>query len=245
MDIVLHHVSLIAVDLDGTLLTDTFSPVLRRVCSHYGWEYTEEFERNTFSQPREKSAAFIKSYYGHLFDPEKPEMALGEMVQDFFRFRNEHLLEHPVRLLPGAEQLLDLLSAQGATLVCYGGMEEDHMRKELGPLAGMFERYVCTNGFRPGVRHIASQFLQEDPSHALFLDDVFGAGVEARSIGAGFIGTPSTDPACHQRRIMEAEGLPVLADDLSMIDADLLAELDARLADGTFWSPARAKADQG
>lgn len=241
----LRHVSLIAVDLDGTLLTDTFSPVLRRVCAHYGWEYTEAFERNTFSQPREKSAAYIRDNYGHLFSQEEPQQSLAEMVQDYFRFRNEHLQEHPVRLQPGAADLLGLLSGLGATLVCYGGMEEEHMRKELGPLADVFARYVCTNDCRPGVRAMVEDIFRVEPSRALFLDDVAGAGVAARSIGAGFIGTPSTDPQCWQRRIMEAEGLPLLVDDLALIDARLLAGVDARLAAGTFWNPAGARADRG
>ncbi|WP_459855317.1 HAD family hydrolase [Humidesulfovibrio idahonensis] len=234
-----------ALDLDGTLLTDTFSPVLRRVCSHYGWEYTEAFERNTFSQPREKAAAYIRDNYGDLFGPEGAEKPLADMVQNFFRFRSEHVKEHPVRLQPGAEALLKRLAGLDVRLVCYGGMEEDHMRSELGPLAGVFERYVCTNDIRPGVRHIVDEFCPADPSRALFLDDVFSAGVEARNIRAGFIGTPSADPQCHQRRIMETEGLPRLVDELSMIDAALLAEVDARLAAGTFWSPTRAEANQG
>lgn len=233
----MRHVKLLAVDLDGTLLTDTFSPVLRRICSHYGWEYTEAFERNTFSQPREKGSAYIRDNYGHLFEPGEADKPLADMVQNFFRFRNEYLKEHPIRLQPGAEALLDRLSGQGLKMICYGGMEEDHMRRELGPLAKLFERYVCTNDIRPGVLHIVNEFCPDDPSRALFLDDVCSAGLEARSINTGFIGTPSTDPKCHQRRIMEAEGLPILAYDLAMIDTALLAEVDARLATGTFWPP--------
>ena len=49
----LNKIKVVAVDLDGPLLVDTFSPVLHKICEINDWEYTAEFERNTFSQSRE------------------------------------------------------------------------------------------------------------------------------------------------------------------------------------------------
>ncbi|MDO8139594.1 hypothetical protein [Streptococcus mutans] len=48
----MNRLKLIACDIDGVLLEDTFSPVLRNLAKKYNVDYTAELENNTFSQKR-------------------------------------------------------------------------------------------------------------------------------------------------------------------------------------------------
>ncbi|KAF6625255.1 hypothetical protein MF628_005275 [Paenibacillus polymyxa] len=52
----MNTIRLIACDVDGILLTDTFSPVLKSLVKKAGMPYTREIERNVFSrQDRKRS----------------------------------------------------------------------------------------------------------------------------------------------------------------------------------------------
>ena len=46
---------LIAVDIDGVLLEDTFSPVIRNFITKHGIEYTKEIEKRCIFPPSKKS----------------------------------------------------------------------------------------------------------------------------------------------------------------------------------------------
>ena len=56
----------------------------------------------------------------------------------------------------------------------------------------------------------------------------------ARDLGAPFLGMPASWPWGHQRRDMEALGVPFLIDHLSDVTPALLAACDHR-ASNTYW----------
>ena len=54
-------IKLIAIDLDGPLLVDTFSPIMYQLCrDYYRIDYTRALERHTFSRPRAEVVAYIR-----------------------------------------------------------------------------------------------------------------------------------------------------------------------------------------
>jgi FMN phosphatase YigB (HAD superfamily) len=118
------------------------------------------------------------------------------------------------------------------------------MRRELGDLADLFDRYVCTNDVRPGVREIVEDIYGVDPRSALFIDDVNYVGEAVRDLGAAFIGVPSSAPWSWQRHDMEANRMPCIVPNLASIDDALLDRVDALAGAGRFWSgrPAPAPA---
>ncbi|MFE2214432.1 hypothetical protein ACFW93_21085 [Streptomyces canus] len=101
--------------IDGVLLNDTFSPVIHRFVVSHGGVCTAELGRAMLSQPRLGAAAATGV-------PGSPE----QVVEAYFLERERHLSEHPVRVLDGADRLLERLRGLGMPLVCYGGLERPH-----------------------------------------------------------------------------------------------------------------------
>ena len=122
-------IKLIAVDIDGPLLTDSFAPLLKLSCEFYGLDYTKDMEDNMFSRNRAEATAYFRSQF-----KEVPEDLKGktseEMEQSYFEFRQNYLKENPITLAEGAEALMDLLPCLGVKLVCYGGLDEKYMRRD-------------------------------------------------------------------------------------------------------------------
>ncbi|MEU3664611.1 HAD family phosphatase [Streptomyces sp. NPDC032940] len=225
----LRHLRLIAVNIDGVLLNDTFSPVIHRFVMRRGGVYTAELERALFSQPQLRAAAVL----GGAGTPE-------EVVEAYFREREEYLREHPVRVLDGARALLERLRATGAAMVCYGGLGRSHFDSHLGGLAEYFDepRYVCTDAFRPGIREIAEDVFGVRCDQALFIDDVARVAEAAQKLGAAFIGHPTSYEHSFQRQLMREAGVRHLVGSLDAIDGRLLGRLDAEAAEGRVWSTA-------
>lgn len=226
---------LIALDLDGPLLADTFAPILRLTCEHYGWEYTREFERNTLSRPRAQATQYVLQQFTDGLPADLSGKSQDEMIRSYFQFREEYLKENPLTLQPGAADFLRRMATLDVTLVCYGGLDEAYMRQELGDLADLFDRYVCTNDFRPGVREIVHDIYGVRPEQALFVDDVNYVAEYARDLGVPFIGVPSSAPWSWQRQDMEATGVPFIVSSVAQIDGTMLAEADKLAASGAFW----------
>jgi beta-phosphoglucomutase-like phosphatase (HAD superfamily) len=223
---VLRHLRLIAVNIDGVLLNDTFSPVIHRFLARRGVTYTAELERNVLSQPQLRAAAAT----GLEGTPE-------ELVKAYFREREEYLGEHPVRVLEGAGALLERLRATGVPLVCYGGLGRPHFDRHLAAYAAYFDepRYVCTDGFRPGVREIAEDLFGLRCDQVLFIDDVARVAEAARTLGAAFIGKPSASEHSFQERLMREAGVRDLVRSLDAIDEWMLRTIDAEAAAGRVW----------
>ncbi|MEU9919294.1 HAD family phosphatase [Streptomyces sp. NPDC051001] len=228
----LRHLRLIAVNIDGVLLNDTFSPVIHRFVIKNGGVYTAELERAVFSQPRLRAAAAI----GVAGSPQ-------EVAEAYFRERELYLQEHPIHPLDGAKRLLGRLHRLGVPLICYGGLERPHFDRHLAGYAHYFDQpqYVCTNDFRPGVREIATGMFGLRCDQVLFIDDVARVAETARTLGAAFIGHPSSYEHSFQEQLMREAGVRHLVRSLDEIDDSLLYTLDSEAADGLVWRDSRVR----
>lgn len=226
----LDKLRLAALNIDGVLLNDTFSPVIHHFVVSRGGQYTAETERAIFSQPRHIAGQRMAEAVGGTLTGEQALAA-------YFEERDRHLAEHPVTVAEGAEQLLRRLRDLGLRTVCYGGLAKDHFDRHLGAYADLFDGpgYVCTNDIRPGVHEITTDVFGFQHDEALFVDDVARVAETARQLGTAFIGLPSPYPHGFQRQLMREAGVRHLVDGLDRIDAELLHRVDAEAAAGTLW----------
>ncbi|WP_418957140.1 HAD family phosphatase [Streptomyces tritici] len=226
----LRHLRLAAVNIDGVLLSDTFSPVIHRFVTSRGGVYTAEVEREIFSQGQLVAARALGAAAGL---PDRPE----DVLVRYFEERAAYLAEHPLRVLDGAGALLRRLRSLGLRTVCYGGLDRRHFDTYLGGFAELFDEpgYVCTNDFRPGVREIASDVCGLAPDRALFIDDVARVAETARELGAAFVGHPSDFAHGFQGESMRRAGVRHVVGSLDAIDETLLRTVDAEAAAGRLW----------
>ena len=225
----LRRISLAAVNIDGVLLNDTFSPVIHHFVTSRGGHYDAEVEREIFSQTRLTAAAALGAAAGLDWSPE-------QVLAAYFEERAAHLAEHPLRLLPGAGELLLRLRGLGLRTVCYGGLDKSHFDRHLHEQAALFDGpgYICTDEVRPGVREIVEEFgLRHD--EVLFIDDVARVAEAARELGVPFIGHPSDFAHGFQGELMRKAGVRHVVRSLDEIDEPLLRTLDAEAADGRLW----------
>ncbi len=224
----LQTLRLVALDIDGPCLKDTFSPVIRMLVERWGGVYTAEVENAVFSQNRDRAAGFLIRQFGLDMKPD-------ELLTLYFREREKFEAEHETGPVEGLEGFLDLVDDLGLSLLCYGGLNEDYFRKNLGPLASRFERYVCTNDFRPGVKEIVRDITGREFREALFVDDVSGVARAAKEFGASFVGIPSSFSWGHQREEMVRAGVRYIFDSVADIDEETFLRLDAEASLGTHW----------
>jgi hypothetical protein len=233
----LHGLRLAAVDIDGVLLNDTFSPVIHRLAAQYGLAYTPELERAVFSRPRLEAARVFLGAARSVQD-------VQEVIDAYFRERERYLRTHPVRVTQGATALLRRLRALGLDVVCYGGLDHSHFERHLGAWAPYFSgpRYICTDAFRPGIEEITRDVFGLGFGQVLFIDDVASVAERARDLNVAFIGRPSSFAHGFQRRLMREAGVRYLADGLDGIDETMLHAVARAAAAGTLWPPAPATA---
>ncbi|HEY9371951.1 HAD family phosphatase [Streptomyces sp.] len=227
----LRHLRLAAVNIDGVLLNDTFSPVIHRFVTSRGGRYDAEVEREIFSQGQLTAARALGAAAGL---PDSPEDVLAR----YFEERSAYLADHPLRVLDGAEALLRRLRALGLRTVCYGGLDRRHFDAYLGCFGELFDEpgYVCTNDFRPGVHEITADVFGLAHDRALFVDDVARVAETARDLGAAFIGHPSDFAHGFQGELMRKAGVRHVVDSLDAIDETLLRAVDAEAAAGRVWA---------
>ncbi|MFK0107081.1 HAD family phosphatase [Streptomyces sp. NPDC091217] len=229
----LRTLRLAAVNIDGVLLNDSFSPVLHRLVLRYGGEYTRDLEQRLFSQPRLAAARVLLEETG-------AGVGEQEAIDDYFAERERHLRSHPVHTLAGAEELLHRLRALGLHVICYGGLDMGHFRRHLGAWEHLFTapHYICTDAFRPGIREIVQDHFGLDHHQALFIDDVARFAGQAKELNVPFVGHPSTFEHGYQRELMRELGVRHLVGGLAGIDEERLRTLDREAGLGTVWDPA-------
>ena len=223
------HLRLAAVNIDGVLLNDTFSPVIRQMVLERGGEYSAEVEYGLFSQSQLVAArAFAEAAQVRLTPQEVLDLYLTE--------RERYLAHTPVRVLEGAAGLLALLRRLGLRMVCYGGLDKAHFERHLGHLAHYFDGpgYVCTDRFRPGIRQITREIFQLPCDRVLFIDDVARVAEEADRLGVPFIGCPGDFEHGHQDALMRRIGVRHVVRSLREIDEELLVSVDREAAAGAF-----------
>ncbi|MBO6777196.1 MAG: hypothetical protein JJ897_17185 [Marinibacterium sp.] len=231
----MNHIELIAVDLDGPLLTDSFAPLLKQSCDFYGLDYTRDMENNMLSRNRRDATAYFMASFGENLPDDIMGKSHEELTASYFEFRKNFLAENPISLSEGAADLLALLPDLGVRLICYGGLDEDYMRCELGAHADVFERYVSTNDFRPGVKEIVHDIAGVSADRALFIDDVNFVAEHAREQGCCFIGVPARNDWGWQRLEMQEAGVPFILDHAGIITRKLLDQIDEQAGRGSFW----------
>ena len=225
MPAALHHLHLAAVNIDGVLLNDTFSPVIRQMVLERGGEYSADVEYGLFSQSQLVAArAFAEAA--------KVTLSPQEVLDLYLHERERYLAHTPVRVLDGAAGLLALLRGLGLRLVCYGGLDKAHFDRHLGHLAHFFDPpgYVCTDRFRPGIREITREIFQLPYDRVLFIDDVARVAEEARRLGVPFIGRPGDFEHGHQHFLMRRMGVRHVVRSLREIDEELLRRVDGEAA---------------
>lgn len=270
------QIRLAALNIDGVLLNDTFSPVIHGFLTRRGATYTADVERRIFSQPRHIAAREIAAVLGLDLVPDagsgarsdmrsgagaRPDArsgtegrsgadvhfgaraALGpgsspdDVMAAYFEERAAFLVAHPVRLTPGAIELVCRARALGIKTVCYGGLGKEHFDRFLGEFADLFDDpgYICTNAFRPGIHEIATEFFGLRHDQVLVVDDVARVAEAAKSLNMPFIGHPSSFEHSFQRQLMREAGTRHIVDSLDAIDEALLGSLDEEAASGTIW----------
>ncbi|MFJ9829589.1 HAD family phosphatase [Streptomyces sp. NPDC101160] len=228
----LRQLRLAAVNIDGVLLNDTFSPVIHHFVVSRGGEYTADVERRIFSQPQQVASAYMA-------DVVREPMTAQEALDAYFAERDAYLRDHPVRVVDGAVELVRRLRGLGLATVCYGGLGREHFDRFLGEWAHLFDGpgYVCTNDFRPGITEITTEIFGLAYDQVLFIDDVARVAESAKELGVPFIGHPSSFEHSFQRLLMREAGVRHLVESLQLIDETMLRAVDAEAADGTIWAP--------
>jgi hypothetical protein len=232
----LNKIRLVALDSDGVMLNDTYSPVIERFVTKHGGEYTAAVERGVWGSPQ------LAAGQNMALACRLPWSA-KETIAAFFREREEYLKTHPIEVAPGAEQLLATLAEFDVRVTCYGGRNREYtFDTYLGHLAEYFDReipYVDVNDFRPGVKEIVRDVFGYEFDEVLFIDDINRVAEVTKVLGAGFVGVPASLPHNFQRAEMAETGVRHTVDDIRDIDATLLAKVDEELAAGTLWQGRR------
>ncbi|GAA2013492.1 HAD family hydrolase [Nocardiopsis rhodophaea] len=226
----LEQLKLAAVNIDGVLLNDTFSPVIYNFIVSRGGEYTADVERSIFSQPQ------LVGGQGMANAARVPWTA-QEAIDVYFKEREEYIRDHPVQLLDGAIDLLRRLRSLGLKTVSYGGLSKAHFEHYLGEHTDLFDDpgYVCTNDFRPGLREITTEIFGLEYDQVLFIDDVARVAEVAKALDIPFIGHPSSFEHSFQPQLMRESGARHVVDSLHAIDEELLRKVDTEAAAHSVW----------
>jgi len=230
MSPLLSTLRLAAVNIDGVLLNDTFTPVIHRMVVAHGAAYTPELEQAVLSQQRVAAARTLGAAIGSTATHQ-------ELLQAYFAEREQYVRENPVRLLDGAVSLLRTLRSAGLEVICYGGLDRSHFDRHLGAVSSLFAEpgYISTNDFRPGVREIVRDRFGLGYQEVLFIDDVAKVAESAKALDVPFIGHPSDFEYSSQRTLMRRQGVRHLVRTLYEIDEALLRTVDSESARGVCW----------
>ncbi|MFC4146068.1 HAD family hydrolase [Micromonospora mangrovi] len=227
-------IRLVALDSDGVLLNDTYSPVIERFVTRHGGEYTAAVERGVWGSPQ------LAAGQNMALACRLPWSA-KDTIAAFFRERDDYLATHPVEVMPGVEELLAMLRDTGVRITCYGGRHREYtFDRYLGRYARYFDAdqpYVDVNNFRPGVKEIVEDFFGYRYDEVLFVDDINRVAEVTKALGAGFLGVPASMPHNFQRAEMEQTGVRHMVGDIREIDRALIERLDEELAAGEHWAP--------
>jgi phosphoglycolate phosphatase-like HAD superfamily hydrolase len=229
----LNQIKLIAVDTDGVLFNDTYSPAIERFVKKHGGDYTAEVERGVWGSPQ------LAAGQNMALACRLPWSA-KETIAAFFAEREQYLSDHPVEVAPTAEKFLALAASTGAKVISYGGRDRAYsFDRFLSPLAKYFDPdlpYIDVNDFRPGMKEIVRDIYKVNFNQTLFIDDINRVAEVSKALEAGFIGIPSKASHNFQRQQMEDTGAPYLVNEIGDIDSSLLQTVDEELRKNSHWN---------
>lgn len=222
------NIRFVAFDIDGVLLNDTFSPVIKILVEKYGGIYSRKLERNVFSQNRTVAAKYLIQYL-------KLNMSENEILNLYFKERNNYISKFGMGLNDGAEKVLKELNETGLTLICYGGLSEEYYQRELAENTRYFDRYICTNDFRPGLKEITYDIYKVKNKEILFIDDVNTVAEEAKRFNMPFIGMTSSFDFSYQKEDMIRTGVKHIITNLREINLWLIEKIDEEIDKNILW----------
>ena len=229
----LNKIKLFAIDSDGVLLNDTYSPVIKKFVEMHGGIYDAHVERHVWGSPQITA--------GH-------NMALAcklpwsgeKTIAEFFKEREKYLAEHPVEVLPNIKQTLKMLSETGAKLVCYGGRNKEYsFDKFLSEYKQYFDLnipYVDINNFRPGVHEIVKDYFDLSCDEVVFIDDINRVAEVCKSLNAGFMGVPANMAHNYQKQEMQETGVKFTYNSFADITLEKIMELDSMMEKSQHWN---------
>jgi len=211
------NIKVAALDIDGVLVRDTFSPVIKLFVESKGGTYDADVETNVFSRARKDATAYLNRRLSL-------NMSHDAILAEYFSMRKAYIETHGGGPMPGLKDFLKLLQNCGLKLLCYGGLDFQYFAHEMGAFLGnfSFEKYVCTNDFRPGVVEIIAR-VGGKPHEVLFVDDVDLVAQACKASLAPFIGWPSTS---FQQQAMQKTGVQHFVKSLGEIDSALIKRID-------------------
>jgi FMN phosphatase YigB (HAD superfamily) len=207
-------IKLVAIDIDGPIIQDSFSEPIRLMIEQAGIPYTLEIEKHIFSRPRKEGAAYFSELTGK-------QWLESDYSKHFFDIINEYLKEHPIQLVDEIESFLIRLSKYNKKIISFGGMGKEYFEKNLFKISGYFDQYFDTNSIRPGIAEMLDEYKLE-PQEVLFIDDVASFAEAALNFGTEFIGLPSTQ---YQKQLMNDISVQHIYSSVKDIPDSLLNEL--------------------
>lgn len=225
-------IKLFAIDSDGVLLNDTYSPAIKIFVESFGIEYSPVIERNVWGAPQETAG------YNLALACKIPYSG-NKVIKDFFNVRERYLADHPVELLPGVSSVLEMLCNTGARLTSYGGRSKEYSYdKYLSNLQCYFDKdipYIDVNSFRPGMYEIIKENFNLNYDEVVFIDDINRVAEVCKTLGAGFIGVPASMSHNYQREEMKSTGVKFILNRFSDINEKLIYEVDEYLHSANLW----------
>lgn len=226
----LNNIRLVALDLDGVLINDTYSPVIKNFIESHNGVYSAEVERLVWGSPHIAGGHNMSMFCRLPWSAQKT-------IDVFFEERERYIQTHPVRLEPGVEAFLKMLSQTGVRITSYGGRSKEYAFEYLSKVKSYFDKehpYIDTNSIRPGVKEITQDIFKLNFNQVIFIDDINRMAEVCKYYGAGFIGTPVTE---YQLRDMQTLGVKHIAiNGISEINLQMLKNIDDDLTSNTLWS---------
>lgn len=222
-------IRLIAIDVDGVILNDTYSPAIQSFIEKHGGTYTPELERLVWGSPHIAG--------GHIMSLAcKLPWSAQQTINEFFNHHDSYLDMHPLHILDGVETFLKLINEYNIKITSYGGRTQKYIFDSyMSSLKMYFDKnnpYIDTNSIRPGVMEITKEIFQLEYNQVLFIDDINRMAEVAKYFNAGFAGTPVTR---YQARQMQETGVKYIFNGLSEFKEENLLEIDRRLLQNNLW----------
>lgn len=220
---------LAALNLDGVLINDTYSPVIKNFIEKHGGIYTREIERLIWGAPHIVAGHNMATYC-------KLPWSAQQTIEEFFEEREEYIKQHPVKLELGVKNLLELLAKKGAKITTYEGRIREYVFKYLSSVSHYLDHetpYIDTNSIRPSVKEIVYDMFKLNFDEVLFIDDINRMAEVCRYLNAGFIGPPVTKYQLYDMENTEVKY--IIPKGISEINSHLLDKLDNDLLSGTLW----------
>ncbi|HAT2828853.1 hypothetical protein FMK81_26880 [Klebsiella oxytoca] len=222
-------IKLVAIDVDGVILTDTYSPAIKSFIEKNGGIYNSELERQVWGSPH------IAGGHNMALACKLPWSA-QKTINEFFLHHNEYIKENPISIVEGAELLLKNLNQFNVKVTSYGGRTKEYVFDRYMPsLKQYFDKelpYIDTNTIRPGVKEITKDIFGFNFDEVLFIDDINRMAEVAKHFRTGFIGTPVTQ---FQKQQMTETGVKFILPSVMEITPEILTAVDDAMNTNTHW----------